>query len=110
ARATRVSGQTGAGFDAAFWAAMTSGVFFLVVLLVLTFAATAWFVHDPGTIAQYRESISPSHFHEYHTHWSTITGFVIGETNDTALIGGLILLPLMSIAAGAVGALALAAA
>ncbi len=83
---------------------MTAGLVLIVGLLILTLAATGWFVHDPAVISQYRDSLSPEHFASYHTHYATITGFVTSENSDTALLGGLIWLPLICATTGALGA------
>lgn len=103
AHAARTSGEPASGVDAGLWSGVVAGAIVILGLLTLTFAATGWFTHDGATVAQFHESLSPQHAHEYHTHWQTVTGFVIGENDDTAIILGLFGLPLLCLAAGAVG-------
>jgi hypothetical protein len=101
--AARAGGDRRAGRDAGIWAGMTGGFVLLTGLLIVTFAATGWITHDPATINAYRDSFNPAHFAGYHTHYATITGFVDSENQDTALLGGLLWLPILSIALGTLG-------
>ena len=72
--------------------------------MTFTFAATGWFTHDPGTIRAYQDSLAPAHLASYQSHYRSITGFVMSENNDTALLGGLVWLPLLAALAGQLGA------
>lgn len=101
--AAREAPDQGAAPRAGLWAGLTAGVVLILGLLSLTLFATGWFIHDPTVIALYRDSLSPLHGAGYHTHYGTIAGFVMSENSDTALLLGLIGLPLICTSAGALG-------
>ncbi len=102
--ASRAAHDGGAGRNAAAWTGALGGFVFLIGLMAITFTATAWFAHDPGTVRSYHDSLSPAHFASYGSHYNSITGFVISENMDTALFGGLLWLPLVALVAGGLGA------
>jgi hypothetical protein len=101
--ATRVSGDSASGHEAGVWAGRVAGSIMAIGLLAATLWASGWFVHDPATISEYRETFSPEHFANYHTHFRTIAGFVSSENVDTALISVLLLFPLIGFVFGALG-------
>jgi uncharacterized membrane protein len=74
-----------------------------VGLLSVTCVATRWFSTDPPTVAAFRDSWSAAHYTSYHTHFRLVSGYVTSENLDTALIVGLVLLPLVAAAGSALG-------
>jgi hypothetical protein len=104
ALAARASHDRRAGRAAAAWTGAIGGFVFFVGFMTLTFSATAWFTHDPSTIRAYQDSLSPAHFASYGSHYRSITGFVMSENSDTALLGGLLWLPVVAAIAGRLGA------
>jgi hypothetical protein len=101
--AARASGDSASGHEAGVWAGRVAGSILAIGLLAATVWASGWFVHDPATISEYRETFSPEHFASYHTHFRTIAGFVSSENVDTALISFLLLFPLIGFVFGALG-------
>ncbi len=71
--------------------------------MTVTLAATTWVTHDPAVISAYRDTLNPAHYANYRTHYATITGYAMSENSDTALLLGLIWLPLLSLAFGKLG-------
>ena len=49
----------------------------------------------------YHDSLSAAHYSSYHTDFRTITGFVVSENIDTALLGSLVWFPLIGLVFGA---------
>jgi hypothetical protein len=88
--AARASGDRGSGYEAGVWAGRVAGSIMAIGLLAATVFATGWFVHDPATIRTYRDSLSAAHYSSYRSHFRTITGFVVSENIDTAIIGALV--------------------
>ena len=102
--ASRASHDPRAGRAAGAWTGAVGGFIFLIGFMTLTFAATGWFTHDPRTIRAYQDSLSPVHFASYGSHYRSITGFVMSENSDTALLGGLLWVPLFAAILGRLGA------
>jgi len=103
ALAARSSGDYRSGRDAGLWAGIAGGLVLIVGLLTVTFATTGRFAHDPRMVRIYHDSLSPAHVGDHHTHFATLTGFVMAENSDTALVGGLVWLPLLGLAFGSTG-------
>jgi hypothetical protein len=103
ALAARAAGDRLAGVRAGMWCGMLGGAILAIGLLALTLGATGWFTHDSSTIQIYRDSLSPAHYSSYHTHFKSITGFVLSENVDTALIGGLLWVPALAVVFGSLG-------
>jgi hypothetical protein len=93
-----------AGPAAGVWLALTSGAVLIVGLLGLTLLGVGWFTHDPATMQAYHRSLTVD-YPSYATHFATITGYVRSENQDTALIGGLFLLPIITMTGAAIGGL-----
>ncbi len=102
--ASRASHDARAGRAAGAWTGVVGGFIFLIGFMTLTFAATGWFTHDPSIIRAYQDSLSPVHFASYGSHYRSITGFVMSENSDTALLGGLLWVPLLAAILGRLGA------
>jgi uncharacterized membrane protein len=74
-----------------------------VGLLAVTCFATRWFSTDPATLAAFRDSWSATHYSSYQTHFFSVSGYVTSENLDTALIAGLVLVPLVAAAGSVLG-------
>ena len=98
--AARASGDPASGREAGVWAGRVAGSILAIGLLAATVWAIGWFVHDPATISAYRDTLA-SHAHSYRT----VAGYVSSEHVDTALIGALVLFPLIGLVFGALGGL-----
>ena len=102
-RAARLGRDARAARDAGLWTGIIAGFVLIAGLLTVTLAATTWVTHDPAVISAYRDTLNPAHYANYRTHYATITGYAMSENSDTALLLGLIWLPLLSLAFGKLG-------
>ena len=93
-----------AGAVTGVWMGLASGAVLILGLLAVTLGWVSWFTHDAATIAAYQRSLTVDRG-SYVTHFATITGYVRSENQDTALIGGLFLLPIICIIPATVGGL-----
>jgi hypothetical protein len=96
------TGQARTGLRAGWWAGVTAGAIVVVGLLILTYAATGWFVHDPATITAYHRSWPPlPGVHQ--THYRNITAFLLAANLGTTALIGILTLPAAGYVAGAIG-------
>ncbi len=99
AAAARASGDGASGREAGVWAGRVAGAIMAIGLLATTLWASGWFVHDAATISAYRDVLGAG----YGTRFLTISGYVVGENLDTALICSLLTFPLVGLVFGALG-------
>jgi hypothetical protein len=99
--AARASGDPATGHEAGVWAGRVAGSVMAIGLLATTLWATGWFVHDPATISAYRDALAATRAQSFRT----VAGFVSSENVDTALIGSLVVFPLIGLVFGALGGL-----
>ena len=99
AAAARASGESASGREAGVWAGRVAGAIMAIGLLATTLWASGWFVHDAATISAYRDALGAG----YGTRFLTISGYVVGENLDTALICSLLTFPLVGLVFGALG-------
>jgi len=100
--AAAASGRSRTALEAGLWSGLIGALIFFVGLMSLTYADTGWFTHDPGTVADFQNSWSPRHFHEYRNHYHSITIFLIGHNLGQASVW-LGLAPVLSTIFGALG-------
>ena len=99
AAAARASDDRASGREAGVWVGRVAGAIMAIGLLVTTLWASRWFVQDASTISSYRDALGAG----YGTRFPTISGYVVGENLDTALICSLLTLPLVGLVFGALG-------
>jgi hypothetical protein len=93
-----------AGVEAGLWSGLVSSLLVSVGLLVLTYAATGWFTHDPATIASFQSQLAWSVGDGLASSPPDIDAYLVSANEETA---GILLLagPMLSLAFGAVGGL-----
>jgi len=95
--AARMSHDPSAGKEAGWWAGAIGGAILFIGLITLSYTNTTWFTHDPASV------------HAFHTygHYKTIAALVLGSNLDTAAMFGILILPLLGFALGALGGTAI---
>ena len=91
------------GYQAGVWAGRVAGAVMAAGLLAATVWAPGWFTHDPTVIRSYHDTFTTAEYANYHTHFDTISGYVVSEDLDSAIIGALILFPIIGFVFGALG-------
>ena len=81
-----------AGKEAGWWAGAIGGAILFISLITLSYTNTTWFTHD---------SASVNAFHNYH--FKTIAALVLNANLETAAMIGILVLPILGFALGALG-------
>ncbi len=95
--AARSSHDPRAGKEAGWWAGAIGGAILFIGLITLSYTNTTWFTHDPASVGAFHTQAPPA------THFKTIAAFVLNANLDTAAMIGILALPILGFALGALG-------
>jgi hypothetical protein len=93
------SGDAGAGKEAGWWAGAIGGAILFIVLVALSYTNMTWFTRDPAAVRAF-QAYAPS---ADQTHYTTISALVLDSNLDTAAMIGILILPILGFALGALG-------
>jgi hypothetical protein len=92
--AARTSHDPRAGKEAGWWAGAIGGAILFTGLITLSYTNTTWFTHDPASVSAFRSNAP---------HFKTIAALVLNGNLDTAAMIGILVLPILGFALGALG-------